>query len=245
MSRIDPVRSSTGFHTASTAMPIADVVGRHLAELVQEPALARAVQPDHGRDLGGVQRPHVPRTWQIENVSTAPVAATSVHPSVGRKHRSQNFRGGTSVRPHESARAWRRCVRHACPRGTRPSLRPRPTRTQRPARRRRRRSRCGTRCVGQRRGPRADRRRAAWRVRGRATGPPVGAHHDDRAHLHQVAPCLRDAALGRAGDLPRAGLAAQLPEELGDLHQAGRGDRVADAEQPAARTARAGRRRAR
>ena len=41
-------------------------------------------------------------TWQIENVSTVPVFGTSVHPSVGRKQRSQNFRGGTSVRPQES-----------------------------------------------------------------------------------------------------------------------------------------------
>ena len=39
-------------------------------------------------------------TWQIENVSTSPVAATSSQRSVGRKHRSQNFRGGTSVRSH-------------------------------------------------------------------------------------------------------------------------------------------------
>ena len=40
-------------------------------------------------------------TWQIENVSTVPVCGTSVQPSVGRKQRSQNLRGGTSVRPHE------------------------------------------------------------------------------------------------------------------------------------------------
>ena len=36
----------------------------------------------------------------MEKVSTRPVAVTSVQESVGRKHRSQNFRGGTSVRSH-------------------------------------------------------------------------------------------------------------------------------------------------
>ena len=56
--------------------------------------------------------------------------------------------------------------------------------------------------------------------------------------LHQVSPRLRDTAFRRARDLPSAGLAAKLPEQLGDLHQPGRRDRVADAEQPARRAAR-------
>ena len=40
-------------------------------------------------------------TWQIENVSTTPTASTSVQRSAGRKQRSQNLRGGTSVRSHD------------------------------------------------------------------------------------------------------------------------------------------------
>ncbi len=63
-------------------------------------------------------------------------------------------------------------------------------------------------------------------------------HDDDRADLHQVPPRLRHAPLGRAGHLPRSRLAAELPEKLGDLHQAGGGDRIADAEQSSRRAAR-------
>src|SRR5207244_5154995 len=49
------------------------------------------------------------------------------------------------------------------------------------------------------------------------------AHHYNGSYLHQVAPSLRDASFGGSGDLAGAGFASQLPEELGDLHEAGGG----------------------
>ncbi len=36
----------------------------------------------------------------MEKVCTVPEPGTSTQRSVGRKHRSQNIRGGTSTRPH-------------------------------------------------------------------------------------------------------------------------------------------------
>jgi hypothetical protein len=66
----------------------------------------------------------------------------------------------------------------------------------------------------------------------------VHAHDDHGSDLHQVAPRLRHAALGGAGHLSGAGLPAQLPEQLRELHEPGGGDRVPDAEEPAARAAR-------
>src|SRR5207248_9347500 len=72
----------------------------------------------------------------------------------------------------------------------------------------------------------------------RPTRNPVGAQHDHGPDLHQVAPCLGDAAFGRPRYLSVARLAAELPEEFGDLHEACRRDRVPDAEQAAAGAAR-------
>ena len=58
-------------------------------------------------------------------------------------------------------------------------------------------------------------------------------HNDDGANLHQVAPGLGQPAFWLAGHLAGARFAAQLPEQLGDLHQPGRGDGVANTQQPA------------
>ena len=144
MSRIDPVRSSSGRHTASTAIPIRDVVRRDLAELVQEAALARAVQPDHGRELRRVERLHVPRhVTDRERLD---------HARSPRPLPTDRSAGSTARRTSEAApacarttrNAWRRSVRRACPPGTRPSPRPDPTRTRCRAHRPRTRPRSGT-----------------------------------------------------------------------------------------------------
>src|SRR5512132_4471065 len=66
---------------------------------------------------------------------------------------------------------------------------------------------------------------------------PISSHDDDRSNLHQGPPGLCRAALRCAGDLAFARFASELPEELGDLHEARRSDGVADAQQAAGRAA--------
>ena len=240
MSRIDPSRSVGGFPDRLDRHADAHVAGCDLAELVQESTLLAPSSRITAGISGGSSGTMSHRTWQIENVSTVP----------GRLARRSTRRwGGSSVR--RTCAAAPGCVRtlarggddasvpHAVA-GTRPSPRRRPIRRRassafvdgaRPPR--------GTpRRTGEWReerpgsGARTDRRWCGATGRapaGAMAGSAVGAHHDDGADLHQVAPRLRDPALGRAGDLPRPGVAAELPEELGDLHQPGGGDRVADA----------------
>ena len=197
-------------------------------------------------------------TWQIENVSTRPVAATSSHAI----RRPETPLAELPRRHQASARttrnAWRRSDHPGAPPGTRPSPRRRPTRTRCRARRRQTRRPSGTRhptrdgWSGKVEGLEvaAAPRSGAWDGWASGAGPPPpprrapagpapsAAMTTTVPDLHQVSPRLRHTALGRAGHLPSAGLAAQLPEELGDLHQPGRRDRVADAEQPARRAAR-------
>ncbi len=78
-------------------------------------------------------------------------------------------------------------------------------------------------------------RRAASRAASPSRAAALATHHHDGPDLHEVAPGLRHAPFGCARDLAGARLATELPEELGDLHEAGRRDRVADAEEAAAR----------
>ena len=244
MSRIEPVRSSR----ASTRPRPPSRCRRRRARPRRacagtRPELAPSSRITAGIS-GGSSGTMSHRTWQIENVSTVPVGL-DLGPPVGGPEAAfaelprrdegafaLRARGGDDAPvPHafeERAHRLAGVPLVASGRGAR----------------RRRRSRCGTASSDERRRARARAAGCPARVAVVAR-PAVGAHHDDRAHLHQVAPRLRHPALGRAGDLAGAGLAAQLPEELGDLHQAGRGDRVADAQQPAAGTARAGPRRAR
>ena len=234
MSRIDPTRSRAGFQTASTSIPARTSSGATSPRRCRKPPSlvpsSRITAGICGSSSGCMS--HV--TWQIENVSTLPVCGTSVHPSVGRKHRSQNLRGR-----HERAAArdagrredplLAQAVEERADRLARV-----PLVAARPVVVRPRRSPSGT--PGRRAtSPAGCERR---RLRGRRERPAVVPHHDDGPDLHQVAPRLRDAALGRARDLPGPRLAAELPEELGDLHQPGGRDRVPDPEQPAGGTAR-------
>ena len=123
--------------------PDPDVLGRDLAELVEEPA-ARAVDRDHGRELGLLQRLHVvadvadrerlhgPGRLDLDppvGVAEAPLAE---HP---RRHEDALARRGTRGRGSVPPRARR---------GTARSRRRRPTRTARRPRRRRRPSPSGT-----------------------------------------------------------------------------------------------------
>ena len=231
MSRIDPVRSPTGFHTASTFMPIVTSSGLISPSMCRNPPSEPSIEITAGSS-GSSSGCMSQRTLQIENVCTTPVFSTCTQASVPRKSRSQNIRGGTSTR-------WQ--TRHSRPRifPSRSPSRNRPIAT--PA------SHAYFAPISSSTAPVAERNSASEsdcrRRRGRrglelgrrGRRAALAAHHDDRADLHQVAPGLRDAAFGRPGHLARAGLAAELPEELGDLHQAGRRDRVADAEQAAAR----------
>ena len=74
MSRIEPVRSSTGFHTASTAMPMLTSSGATSSSLCRNPpALAPSSRITAGIS-GGSSATMSHRTWQIENVSTVPMA---------------------------------------------------------------------------------------------------------------------------------------------------------------------------
>ena len=218
--------------------PDADRRRIDVAELVQEPAVARAVQPDHGRQLGHLERAHVPRdVADRERLDGA--GRRDLGPSVGRpeaplaerarRHERPPARGADRREDPALAQRVQERAHHLAgvPRVADVEVRLDGARRRRGTRRRTAAS------------ARASSRAGSRSPRRRGSRPGVfRPHHDHGADLHQIAPRLGHAALGRPGDLALAGLAAQLPEELGDLHQAGGRDRVADPEQPAARAAR-------
>jgi hypothetical protein len=99
MSRIDPVRSSAGFQTASTAIPMLTSSGATSPSMWRRPPFEPSIAITAG--ISGTSSGSMfHRTWQIEYVCTTPVLWTGVQASVPRKHRSQNMRGGTRTRSH-------------------------------------------------------------------------------------------------------------------------------------------------
>src|SRR4029077_13964230 len=59
------------------------------------------------------------------------------------------------------------------------------------------------------------------------------SEYDHRSDLHEIAPRLRDAALGLTGILACACFAAQLPKKLAEFHHARCGDGVSHSEEAA------------
>ena len=235
MSRIEPVRSCRGPPDRLDAHADRGLV-REPAEQVQEAALARPVEPDHGGVPGLVEGLHVPRH----------VAARIRLDDAGRRHLGPPV-GGTEAPLAERAGRHERAAARVADRRAHDALgepveEPSHRRAGIPAVAAVERGVDGPRGGQERRvvqGRGAGRRRRGRRGGRRRGGrTAVGPEDDDRPDLHEVAPRLGDAALGRPGYLAAPRLAAELPEQLGHLHEAGGRDRVADAEEAAARGAR-------
>src|SRR6266699_395663 len=100
MSRTLPCRSRGGLHSAFTRIPI------RISSFVISPqyciipifgdAPSRLTTPTR---IGSEIRFAFVSRYETEYVSIVPVSRTYVHASVGRKHSSQNIRGGNRMRP--------------------------------------------------------------------------------------------------------------------------------------------------